>query len=226
MCENLVAALAHRIGKHSVCGSPLHSAYVIVLLAGLGGFFAAPGSTFAVGFFTPDFMDSLGMSRTALSFCWTLALLLTALFMPLSGRAVDKFGPRWVLFGCTIIFSLDNFLMAYGMFLNLVCSMSILFLHFNFFDSSKCSWGIGWIPVCQDWSHHGPSLRGERDEPMVRAAKREGVLCDGRHRLHLPGVPVGAAGPARAAGLEGRVDRAGGLRARVLFRHILLPPQQ
>lgn len=79
--------------------------FVITLLAGLAPLFNAPGASFAVGFFLPDFIEALGTSRSAISFAWTVAVCGTALVGPGVGRAIDLLGPKAVMFVATLAFT-------------------------------------------------------------------------------------------------------------------------
>ena len=62
------------------------------------------GATFTMGFFMGDFMDTLDVSRSALSLAWAVAMLGTALCGPLVGRAIDLRGPKLVMAVTSVFF--------------------------------------------------------------------------------------------------------------------------
>jgi MFS family permease len=83
---------------------PFHYSYVMAAIASLLVVFGLPGATFAVGFFTNNFLNELGISRSAISLCWSLAMIITGLTQPFIGRAIDRFGAKKVLFVSTPVY--------------------------------------------------------------------------------------------------------------------------
>ena len=75
----------------------VHYGHVAIVIGSLTFFLSAVGATYGVGFFTKPLMEALEISRSVVSLCWTVALLGSALCLPLVGRAVDRFGVRVVL---------------------------------------------------------------------------------------------------------------------------------
>lgn len=77
--------------------------------AGVVSVMTAPGQTAAISVFTDPLIETLGITRTQLSWSYLLGTLAGALAMPWVGRALDRFGVRAVmtvvaaLFGSVLI---------------------------------------------------------------------------------------------------------------------------
>ena len=91
----------------------VHYGHVIVVVASLVLFFTAAGTTYGIGVFAEAMMADLGISRTAVSGAWTFALLATGVLMPVSGRMIDRFGPRAVMAALVLPYSLSLLWIAY-----------------------------------------------------------------------------------------------------------------
>nr|WP_246300267.1 MFS transporter [Actinopolyspora biskrensis] len=66
----------------------------------------APGQTAAMSVFVDPLIDSLGLSRTAVSTAYMFGSLSGALLMPFLGRLIDRFGPRRIMAGIGVCFGL------------------------------------------------------------------------------------------------------------------------
>ena len=91
----------------------MHYGYVVLGVAACALFFTAAGSTYGVGVFTEALMEDLGVSRTVVSAAWTAALLATGCVLPLSGRLLDRYGARVVMFIIPIPYALALVWLAY-----------------------------------------------------------------------------------------------------------------
>ena len=70
---------------------------LMILAAGFFILFFGGGSRFALGLMLKPMTDDLGWSRSTLSFAVTFFMFTSALALPLAGRLVDRYSPRWVL---------------------------------------------------------------------------------------------------------------------------------
>lgn len=57
----------------------------------------APGQTAGVSVFTDHLIRDLGISRTLISSSYLIGTLVGALALPLVGRGLDRYGPRWMM---------------------------------------------------------------------------------------------------------------------------------
>ena len=78
--------------------------WLLVVWAGAASVMTAPGQTAAISVFTDPLIDSLGITRTQLSWSYLVGTLAGAMAMPWVGRALDKFGVRAVMTVVAAIF--------------------------------------------------------------------------------------------------------------------------
>ena len=74
--------------------SPVYYGWVVLGISTLGMAATLPGQTAGVSLFIDAFIEDLGLSRSAVSWFYTVATVLGSLALPLVGRLVDRYGPR------------------------------------------------------------------------------------------------------------------------------------
>ena len=67
---------------------------VVLGISTLGMAATLPGQTAGVSLFIDAFIEDLGLSRSLVSWFYTVATVLSSLGLPLVGRLVDRYGPR------------------------------------------------------------------------------------------------------------------------------------
>jgi MFS family permease len=77
-----------------VAASPVYYGWVVLAAATLTLALSLPGQTAGVALFIDSFIADAGVSRGAVAGLYTLATVLAALTLPLTGRALDRWGPR------------------------------------------------------------------------------------------------------------------------------------
>jgi MFS family permease len=90
-------ALVHR--------TPFYYGWVVLVVATLGMAATLPGQTAGVSLFIDAFIADLGLSRSAVSWFYTVATVLGALALPLVGRLIDRYGPRRVALVVIVCFA-------------------------------------------------------------------------------------------------------------------------
>jgi MFS family permease len=78
----------------------------IVVVSGFGIFFAPSVTVYSFAVFFPSLVHEFHATRTAISFGFTLHNLVGALWLPLMGNLIDRFGARRVLLSMTLAFAL------------------------------------------------------------------------------------------------------------------------
>ena len=73
----------------------------VVVASGVAIITSFPGNTFGIAFFLPHLQRELGLTKSEMGLVWGAAILVTAAFLPLAGKLVDRQGPWRVLFVCT-----------------------------------------------------------------------------------------------------------------------------
>ena len=91
----------------------IHYGWFVLPVAGLYYYAAVPGMTFGVGFYNEFFITELNMTRSAVSTCWTTALILSSITIPLCGILLDRYGARRVAFVSIIPYTLLLMASAY-----------------------------------------------------------------------------------------------------------------
>ncbi|WP_263808751.1 MFS transporter [Salinibacter sp.] len=76
--------------------SPVYYGWVVLTVATLGMAATLPGQTAGISLFIDAFIEDLGLSRSVVSWLYTVATVLGSLGLPLAGRLVDRYGPRRV----------------------------------------------------------------------------------------------------------------------------------
>jgi Sugar phosphate permease len=76
--------------------SPVYYGWVVLSVATLGMAATLPGQTAGISLFIDAFIEDLGLSRSVVSWLYTVATVLGSLGLPLAGRLLDRYGPRRV----------------------------------------------------------------------------------------------------------------------------------
>jgi MFS family permease len=74
--------------------TPFFYGWVILMAGTIGIIMMGPSQTFTISVFTDYFIADLGISRANLSLIYGLATLGGSFLLPLTGRLVDRYGPR------------------------------------------------------------------------------------------------------------------------------------
>ncbi len=117
----------------------LHYGWIIIFIAALSVFFSAPGQTYFISGFTDIYINELKLDRSAVSGMFSLATLITGLFIFSVGKFSDRFGNKRIT-------------LLVGLFLGAACfwnsfntGLTSLFIGFflsRFFGSGA----IGFLP--------------------------------------------------------------------------------
>ncbi|MDM8519064.1 MFS transporter [Anaerolineales bacterium HSG6] len=76
--------------------TPFFYGWVILAVGTIGSVMIGPSQTFTVGIFTESFIAELGLSRSSISLIYGCATFSGSMLLPLTGRLVDRYGPKWV----------------------------------------------------------------------------------------------------------------------------------
>ncbi len=85
---------------------PFHYGWVILAVAVVGMAATLPAQTAGTSLFIDAMIADLGLSRTAVSWAYTLATVLGAAALPLVGRLLDRFGPRYTAVAVALLLAL------------------------------------------------------------------------------------------------------------------------
>lgn len=77
-----------------VNATPFFYGWVLVGVSTLGSLMMGPSQTFTISIFVDHFVADLGIPRSTVSLLYGAATLLASFLLPLTGRMVDRFGPR------------------------------------------------------------------------------------------------------------------------------------
>jgi MFS family permease len=77
-----------------VRATPFFYGWVVVGVSTIGSLMMGPSQTFTISIFIDHFVMDLGIPRSTVSLLYGAATLLAAFLLPLTGRMVDRFGPR------------------------------------------------------------------------------------------------------------------------------------
>ena len=102
----------HHLGWVRVTSFPFFYGWVIVAVAGLTHFTAAPGQTYVISIFLEPMIEDMEWSRTIFSSLYTVGSMTAALFMVGVGRALDRFGARRTLVILCFFMGLATFWMS------------------------------------------------------------------------------------------------------------------
>ncbi len=100
---------AHRL----VHGVPFFYGWIVLAAATIGMAATLPAQTAGVSLFIDAMIADLGLSRTAVSWMYTVATVIGASALPLVGKLLDRFGPRQMVLLVTLLLALTCVLMGY-----------------------------------------------------------------------------------------------------------------
>lgn len=112
---------------------PFHYGWIILAAGTFGAFMTSPGQTQGVSAFFDPMAASLGLSRTTVSFAYTIGTLAGVLPAPLIGKWIDHRGPR------VVVGMAAAALAAACAFMAVVHSAAVLLLGFAFLRGAALS---------------------------------------------------------------------------------------
>lgn len=83
----------------------MYYGWVVLAISTLGMAATLPGQTAGVSLFIDAFIEDLGLSRSTVSWFYTVATVLGSLALPLVGRLVDRYGPRRMAVAVIVLFA-------------------------------------------------------------------------------------------------------------------------
>lgn len=106
--------------------SPVYYGWIVLGISTLGMAATLPGQTAGVSLFIDAFIEDLGLSRSVVSWFYTVATVLGAFALPLMGRLLDRWGPRRMAVAVIALFALSSAGMSQvhgwiGVFVGFVC---------------------------------------------------------------------------------------------------------
>lgn len=112
---------------------PFFYGWVILAVGTWGSVMMGPSQTFTFGLFIDSFVAELQLSRGTISLLYGLATLAAAFLLPIVGRAIDRYGARYVMLVVTLGFGLACMAMAgvQGFVTLLVALLVLRFLGFG-----------------------------------------------------------------------------------------------
>lgn len=109
--------------------SPVFYGWIILVVGTLGMMMTTPGQTVGVAVFVDSLVQDLGVSRASVSLMYTLGTLAGALTLALTGRMLDRHGPRTGIVVITVLFALSC------VWMGLVSNLFTLFIGFTLIRS-------------------------------------------------------------------------------------------
>jgi len=92
---------------------PFYYGWVILVVCTMGVIMSVPGQTMGVSVFTNSIIEEYGISRELFSIIYLLGTSVSALFLPLAGMALDRWGARRMIVLATLGLSFSLLLIAY-----------------------------------------------------------------------------------------------------------------
>ena len=80
--------------------------WLIVLLSAIGLFLGAPLLVFSFGVFFKSLATDFHANRTAVSFAFSLINIVGALWLPVTGTLIDRFGAKRVIVSTSLLYGL------------------------------------------------------------------------------------------------------------------------
>lgn len=93
-------------------GSPLFYGWFILLAGTIGMIMTSPGQTYVISVVLEPLLTELNLSRSLVSILYAIGTLVSGVALPTVGRMVDRFGPRPVVIGVTLIAIISCFFMS------------------------------------------------------------------------------------------------------------------
>lgn len=87
--------------------SPVYYGWVVLGISTLGMAATLPGQTAGVSLFIDAFIDDLDLSRSLVSWFYTVATVLGSLALPVMGRLADRWGPLRTAVAVIALFALS-----------------------------------------------------------------------------------------------------------------------
>ena len=211
--------------------SPVYYGWVVLGISTLGMAATLPGQTADVSLFIDAFIEDLGLSRSLVSWFYTVATVLSSLGLPLVGRLVDRYGPRRMAVAVIALFAASCAGMSQ---VSGIPDVDVLALY----GGERVHGGLRDGTPLPPLLDPGGGGRGARPGRAVfRAARRSDGDLQRGHRMARRSVSAalsarGSAGPVRGndgAVADGQYDRGGvGVRGRLwhLARDAAGPPRQ
>ncbi len=106
--------------------SPVYYGWLVLAISTLGMAATLPGQTAGISLFIDAFIEDLELSRSLVSWFYTVATVLGSLLLPLVGRLLDRYGPRWIAVGVIALLAASCAGMSWvrgwvGVFVGFVC---------------------------------------------------------------------------------------------------------
>lgn len=106
--------------------SPVYYGWIVLGVSTLGMAATLPGQTAGVSLFIDAFIEDLGLSRSLVSWFYTVATVVGSLALPLMGRLLDRWGPRRMAVAVIALFAASCVGMSQvrgwvGVFVGFVC---------------------------------------------------------------------------------------------------------
>jgi len=106
--------------------SPVYYGWIVLGISTLGMAATLPGQTAGVSLFIDAFIEDLGLSRSLVSWFYTVATVLGSFALPLMGRLLDRWGPRRMAVAVIALFAASCVGMSQvsgwiGVFVGFVC---------------------------------------------------------------------------------------------------------
>jgi MFS family permease len=80
--------------SRAINATPFFYGWIVLGIGSLGSLMMGPSQTFTVSLFISSFVTDLGLSQSAVSLIYGVSTLAASFMLPITGRAVDRFGPR------------------------------------------------------------------------------------------------------------------------------------
>lgn len=112
---------------------PFFYGWVILAAGTIGSVMMGPSQTFTIGVFLDSFINELGISRANISLIYGVATLGASFMLPLTGRLVDRHGPRKMVLAAALGLGLAGIAMSqvWGGFAMLVGLLALRFCGFG-----------------------------------------------------------------------------------------------
>ena len=112
---------------------PFFYGWVILVAGTVGIIMMAPSQTFTISVFIDPFIKELDMSRSTISLVYGLATLAASLMLPLTGRLLDRHGPKRMVLAVAFGLGLACMAMSlvHGLVTILFAILAVRFLGFG-----------------------------------------------------------------------------------------------